>query len=195
MSNGLSRARDVLMNFQHPIGQVHKSAWRLLLVGMLLAMTACTENTDDSAPPTKTITDGYRLPVSINDIMVALVNDAADPIWMAAWSAPKTDKEWRELERRAYQLQLAGSLIAHPGTGGLDDKWTAKPSWTQWSNQLRATGVDAIAAVENRDLDAISNIGGQLVEVCEGCHKDFKLAFPTGGKFGELSPTPGDSEE
>jgi hypothetical protein len=127
--------------------------------------------------------------------MVALVNDAADPIWIAAWREPRNDQEWRELERRAYQLQLAGSLITHPGTGGLDDEWTAKPAWTQWSNQLRATGVDAIAAIENRDLDAISNIGDQLVEVCEGCHMDFKPAVPTGGKFGELSPIPGETEE
>ena len=124
--------------------------------------------------------------------MVALVNDAADPIWMAAWQAPQTEADWRELERRAYQLQLAGALIEHPGTGALDHKWAAKPSWVRWSRQLRDTGVDAVAAVENRDLTAISNIGDQMVEVCEGCHRDFKLPHPTGGKFGELSPTPSD---
>ena len=111
---------------------------------------------------------------------------------MAAWQAPSSDAEWRELERRASQLQLAGSLIAYPGTGALDHKWTAKPDWSKWANQLRDTGVDATAAVNNRDLDAIANIGDQLVEVCEGCHRDFKLAHPTGGKFGELSPAPSD---
>jgi hypothetical protein len=93
---------------------------------------------------------------------------------------------------RAYQLQLAGSLIASPGTGALDDKWAAKPAWLQWSNQSRDTGADAVAAVENRDLAAIGSIGDQLVEVCEGCHTEFKLPFPTGGKFGELSPVPSD---
>jgi hypothetical protein len=124
--------------------------------------------------------------------MVALVNDAANPIWIAAWKAPKSESDWQDLARRAYQLQLAGSLIASPGTGALDDKWAAKPAWLQWSNQLRDTGADAVAAVENRDLAAIGSIGDQLVEVCEGCHTEFKLPFPTGGKFGELSPVPSD---
>ncbi len=168
---------------------------QLLIVCLIMALAACGADREESAPQTTPVTDGYRLPVSINDVMVALVNDAADPIWVAAWRAPQTDEEWRELERRAYQLQLAGSLIAHPGTGALDDKWAAKPPWTRWSNQLRDTGADAITAVGNRDLNAIRNIGDQLVEICEGCHKEFKLPFPTGGKFGELSPTPDDTIE
>ncbi len=168
---------------------------RLLLAGIILTLAGCSAKIGDSVPQSALETGEHRLPVSINDVMVALVNDAADPIWVAAWRAPKNDKEWRELERRAYQLQLAGSLIALPGTGVLDDKWVAQPSWSQWSNQLKDTGAEAIAAIENRDLDAIRNIGGQMVEVCEGCHRDFKLAIPTGGKYGELSPTPGDTEE
>ncbi|NKC00026.1 MAG: hypothetical protein GKR90_16215 [Pseudomonadales bacterium] len=166
-----------------------KRAAVALAFGLFLIVSACDKpSTYNQAEASLPVT--YKLPISINDVMVALVNDAADPIWMAAWQEPKTDEEWRELERKAYQLQLAGSLIAHPGTGALDHKWTAKPGWQQWSNQLHATGVDAIAAVENRDLAAIGNIGDQLVEVCEGCHRDFKLPFPTGGKFGELSPVP-----
>ena len=162
----------------------------VLLAGVLLI--GCAEGPPPPQdPPRELLQDSYRLPVSINDVMVALVNDAADPIWMAAWQAPSSEKEWRELSRRAYQLELAGSLIAHPGTGGLDDKWVAKPSWQQWSKQLLDTGVDAVAAVENRDVAAIANIGDQLIEVCEGCHKDFKLPFPTGGKFGRTVASTG----
>lgn len=165
----------------------------LFTVGLM----ACSEAPTKSAKPqseTAIVSGALQLPVSTNDVMVALVNDAADPIWMAAWKSPQSEMDWKELERRAYQLQLAGSLIAYPGTGALDHKWAAKPSWRQWSNQLRDTGADAVAAVENRDLVAIGNIGGQLVEVCEGCHIDFKLPFPTSGKFGELSPAPSEVE-
>ncbi len=160
-----------------------------------LSLFACSEATTGTAaaePETAAAASPYRLPVSINDVMVALVNDAANPIWMAAWKAPKSADDWKNLERRAYQLQLAGLLIATPGTGALDEKWAAKPAWQQWSNQLRYTGADAVAAVQNRDLIAIANIGDQLVVVCEGCHTDFRLPFPTGGKFGELSPSPSD---
>jgi len=161
-------------------------------IALLLVLAACSDGSPDVEVQRSVIPDVYRLPVSINDVMVALVNEAADPIWVAAWNQPDTAVEWRELERRAYQLELAGSLITYPGTGGLDEKWTAKPSWRKWSNQLRDSGAAAIAAVEARDSAQISRVGDQIVAVCEGCHSDFKLAFPTGGKFGELSPTSDD---
>ena len=169
---------------------------RVIAIIAGLGLSACNETPPDpvvSETPTEPAgieTATYRLPVSLNDVMVALVNDAANPIWIAAWKAPESDADWRALERRAYQLQLAGSLITAPGTGALDDKWAAKPSWQRWSNQLRDTGADAVTAVANRDLDAISSVGDQLVTICEGCHIDFKLPHPTGGKFGELAPTP-----
>lgn len=167
---------------------------RLLCIAVLLLLTACSDKSADVATQKSSVPEGYRLPVSINDVMVAMVNEAADPIWVAAWHQPSTDAQWRELERRAYQLELAGSLIAYPGTGGLDEKWTAKPPWKKWSNQLRDAGANAIVAVKARDSEQISKVGDQIVETCEGCHRDFKLAFPTGGKFGELSPTADDLE-
>ena len=167
---------------------------RSIWIGLLLALVACSDKAPEVVVQEPSIRDGFRLPVSINDVMVAMVNEAADPIWVAAWHQPTTDAQWRELERRAYQLELAGSLIAYPGTGGLDDKWTAKPPWKKWSNQLRDAGAAAIVAVEERDSNQISQVGDQIVEVCEGCHRDFKLAFPTSGRFGELSPTAEDLE-
>ena len=133
-----------------------------------------------------------RLPVSLNAVMVALVNQAADPIWVAAWRSPESEADWRELERRAVQLELSGALLAVPGTGPLDDKWTSNAQWQNWAGQLQRTGEDAVAAVKARDLQAISAVGDAIVAICEGCHMDFKLALPTGGEFGELSPTAND---
>ena len=167
---------------------------RSICIGVLLVLAACSDKSSELVVQEPSVPGGFRLPVSINDVMVAMVNEAADPIWVAAWHQPSTDAEWLELERRAYQLELAGSLIAYPGTGGLDEKWAAKPSWREWSNQLRDAGAAAIVAVEMRDSSQISQVGDQIVEVCEGCHRDFKLAFPTGGRFGELSPTADDLE-
>ena len=133
-----------------------------------------------------------RLPVSLNAVMVAMVNQAADPIWVAAWRSPESEADWRELERRAVQLELSGALLSVPGTGPLDDKWTSNSQWQNWAGQLQSTGEDAVAAVKARDLQAISAVGDAVVEICEGCHMDFKLALPTGGEFGELSPTTDD---
>ncbi len=136
-----------------------------------------------------------QLPVSLNEVMVALVNHAADPIWVAAWHSPETDGDWRELERLSYQLEMAGALLTIPGTGPMDQQWTSDPGWRDYANQLREAGEGAVAAVQARDLEAISHSGDVIVEICEGCHFDFKPDMPTGGKFGEISPNEADIEQ
>ena len=135
-----------------------------------------------------------RLPVSLNSVMVAMVNQAADPIWVAAWRNPQSDADWRALQRRAVQLELAGTLLTVPGTGPLDEDWTRHPDWQKWSVRLRDAGADARSAVQARDIAQIAVAGDVIVEICEGCHYDFKLALPTAGEFGALSPTARDIE-
>ena len=174
---------------------------RLLMIGLLVSIAmGCSDGDPKTGAEAEAEAEEsavrrsfeYVLPVSLNEVMVALVNQAADPIWVAEWQAPATDEQWRALERNAYQLELAGSLIAFPGTGALDRKWVAKPAWQKWANQLRDVGEQAVVAVQARDLDSIADIGDLTVEICEGCHRDYKLEFPTSGKFGELSPLPSD---
>ncbi len=152
---------------------------------------------DPAVPPAPTPVpgNGLHLPVSLNEVMVALVNSAADPIWLAAWRNPSTDADWRNLEYRAYQLQLAGALLVIPGNGPMDEEWTSNPQWTAWANRLEAAGDHAVKAVAARDLPRISRAGDEIVDVCEGCHFAFKPDLPTSGMFGELSPTASDFEE
>ena len=135
------------------------------------------------------------LPVSLNTLMVALVNHAADPIWVAAWRNPETDRDWRELERMAIQLEVGGALLSIPGTGPNDSEWASNPTWQSWAVALQQTGADAVLAVRARDLDGVARVGDAIVEICEGCHIDFKPDLPTGGQFGELSPTAADFDE
>ncbi len=131
-----------------------------------------------------------QLPVSFNEVMVALVNQAADPIWVASWKNPQSDRDWRNLEYLGYQLEIAGSLLTIPGIGPLDKEWVAKPGWKEFSLQLKNAGTAAQKAAANKNLAALNQAGNQIVDVCEACHKEYKLALPTGGIFGELSPTP-----
>jgi hypothetical protein len=140
-------------------------------------------------------TTSLRLPVSLNEVMVALVNQSADPIWRAAWRNPESDRDWRNLERMAYQLQLAGALLEIPGNGRRDVEWTSNPQWSKWANQLEDAGERAVKAVAARDIERISRSGDEIVDICEGCHIDFKPDKPTSGMFGELSPTAEDFEE
>ncbi len=176
-------------------GSNSKTRWHLAASVMLATLIAgCGQSEQAAAPaPAPAATNAVmRLPVSLNTVMVAMVNQAADPIWVAAWHNPESDKDWRELERRAVQLELGGTLLTVPGTGPLDDTWTSNPDWQKWSGKLRDAGANALAAIKARDIEKISAAGDEIVEICEGCHMDFKLALPTGGEFGELSPTADD---
>lgn len=131
-----------------------------------------------------------RLPISLNEVMVALVNQAADPIWTAAWNNPQTEADWRELERLAYQIQLGGAMLKIPGTGPLDDAWTDNPQWQEYAEQLSQDGAAAVRSVRSRDITLMGNVGAGLVETCEACHRAFKPDLPTMDMFGELSPLP-----
>jgi hypothetical protein len=131
-----------------------------------------------------------RLPVSLNEVMVALVNHAADPIWRADWDQPETDAEWREVERMAYQIQVGGALLQFPGTGPMDDEWVADPAWNVFAQQMSDAGRHAVNSARSRDRTLIRRAGDQLVESCEACHIAFKPDLPTMDMFGELSRLP-----
>ena len=173
----------------------------LLAAGLLATgiLSGCGQEAPTASAPTAPAAaaapEPFRLPVSLNEVMVALVNHSADPIWLAAWRNPETDKDWRNLERMAYQLQVAGALLTIPGNGPMDEQWTADPQWTTWSNQLEAAGDRAVKAVAARDITRIASSGDEIVAICEGCHMAFKPDLPTSGMFGELSPTAADFEE
>jgi hypothetical protein len=118
--------------------------------------------------------DDLQLPVSLHEVMVTLVNYAADPIWAATWKSPQTDREWSDLERLASQLEVAGALLTLPGTGPMDKEWAANPQWQAFAIQLRDAGGRALKAIRQRDKVAISAAGDHIVEVCRGCHAVFK---------------------
>lgn len=141
-------------------------------------------------PDTNMATEQARLPVSLNEVMVALINDAADPIWAAMWDNPQNDREWRHLEHMAYQVEIGGALLVFPGTGPNDQAWTANPRWRELAMQLSEDGERAVNAVRSRNFDSMQRAGDQLVETCETCHREFKPDLPTMDMFGELPRLP-----
>lgn len=71
----------------------------------------------------------------------------------------------------------------------------ADPTWQAWASRLKGTGARAVTVVKARDLVGVASAGDEIVEICEGCHIDFKPGLPTAGEFGELSPTAADFEK
>jgi len=150
------------------------------------ALTACGGADESSVAEATTVV----LPVSLNEVMVALINKAADPLWAAVWASPQSDQDWRELEHLAYQVELGGALLKYPGTGPLDQAWTSNPDWQRLAEQLSQDGKRAVNAVRSRNMDLMERAGGQLVETCESCHRAFKPDLPTMDMFGELPARP-----
>jgi hypothetical protein len=161
--------------------------WPLgLFATFSLALTGCANATEQTAavqtepaPPTVPVPPA----ISINAMMVGLVDDASHEIWNAAVeeTKPKTDEDWFHLQHHATKVALSGTLITIPGTGKADAAWVTKPEWIRYSRELADAGLAALDAARNKDHAAISAVGDRLVTTCEGCHKTYKGDLPSEG--------------
>jgi hypothetical protein len=120
-------------------------------------------------------------PVSINAEMVALVDHAGHELWDVEKAGPKAKINWANVEHHAIQLAAAGTLLRSAGTGPSDREWVAATSWQKWAKALSDAGVAARKAALDKNRDALVAANSQLVESCEGCHKEFKPALPSEG--------------
>jgi hypothetical protein len=128
-------------------------------------------------------TQAVLSPVSINAVMVRLVDHAGHQLWNAEKPdmAPKTDADWENIVEHATQIAAAGALIRLEGTGPNDRTFVQNPEWQKFAMQVSAAGMAALKAGEARNHEALVVANGQLVEACEGCHKRFKPALPSEG--------------
>ena len=153
----------------------------------VLAVGACTPATEDTVSDTAQqapdLVSSVPLEVSLNAVMVGLVDHASHSIWEAATTehAPKTDKDWEEVEHHALQIAAAGSVISKAGTGGSDAVWVKTPDWQRYAKELADTGVAAWDAAKKKDMQAVTDVGDRLVMTCEGCHELYKGELPTEG--------------
>lgn len=156
-----------------------------VLGGMLL--TACSTAAPPppaaSTAPAETGSTAAVPEVSLNVVMVALVDHAAHNLWEAEreGKAPKSDADWANIVEHAVQIAAAGPAITVGGTGANDAVWVKTPSWRSHAQRMSDAGVAALKAANSRNLDSLVAANGQLVEACEACHKEFKPALPTEG--------------
>lgn len=135
-----------------------------------------------AAGPVKA-TREISLPVSINAVMVTLVDHASEPIWHDAYVPPTTDAGWRDAEHHAFQAAISGKVIQLPGTGPNDANWVTNADWIRMSDEMSNAGMDALAAVKARNIDQLTAAGDRLVASCESCHQAFKPDLPTMGIY------------
>ena len=161
----------------------------ILGAGIFVAACGTTEPQEEvvTQPTDQEIQDATRLApsvplaVSVNALMVALVDHGSHEIWDVAETPPESDTDWEQLEYHAIQLAAAGTMISMGGTGPADAGWVASPDWQRFAQQIADTGTRAIDAVRSRSVGELNSIGDSLVETCEACHTEFKPDLPTEG--------------
>ncbi len=151
----------------------------------------------------------FSTDISIDEIMEAIVMPTADAIWKAVQvdltakgevkTAPASEEAWLALRHQAVTLASVTNLLMIPnlkiaknpnskehGEGELPPVEMAKlrkahlPEFAAHAKALHATAMNAIAAIDKRDLDGISDVGGEMDAVCEACHTQFW--YPNQGK-------------
>jgi hypothetical protein len=148
--------------------------------------TGCGSSTPapvEKAAPAATAPLTAKPEVSINAVMVALVDHASHNLWAVEGNgkAPKTDADWALVEEHAVQIAAAGPAITVGGTGPSDGLWVGLASWHNYAQKMSDASVAAMKAAQQKDLKALIAANGQLVESCEACHHEFKPALPTEG--------------
>ena len=107
--------------------------------------------------------------------------------------APKTDEEWAVIQNSALNLAEAANLLKIPGRkmalpqeansktapdapeltpAQIEEKVNKdRAAWEQKADALQQTATKAIAAAKAHDKDAILNVGEEIDNACESCHK------------------------
>jgi cytochrome c556 len=156
----------------------------LTIVSSALVVAACSSGSSSSSstPPTPAGQQlaAYQPVVTLNEIMVNIVDPHAHELWDAATPAkePKTDEDWRNIRHAAVILAAAGSLTTMSGNGPKDQVWREQKDWAKLSQAISDAGREAVLAVQNRNTAAISKAGDDLLQACLNCHKEYKLQTP-----------------
>jgi len=137
---------------------------------------------------------------TLKELMDSTVDPAADGIWESVavretkegteHHQPRTPEEWAAVRRHAVTLiesmnlvVLAGRHAApagtQPGLGELDPAGIERgieqkrAVFVGLAKALQGTAVQALEAIDHRDLEGIVKTGGDIDTACEACHVTF----------------------
>lgn len=162
-----------------------------------LALAACGEK----PAPAAVAAPGPKIVASFQEVMLSVVDPAADGIWNSVKvsydaagehrSEPTTDEDWLALRRHAITLIEATNLavmdrpLLHPGhaiefaeyyppESEIQGRIDAdKAGFRQMAQGLQLAGIQVLAAVDAKDVAALEAAGETMDQACENCHKTF----------------------
>ena len=192
---------------------VRRLVSRFSVVAVLVAAASgCTSETQESSSPPP-----YQPATSIQDIMLSVVDPAADTIWESVATIvtfgnieerrPSTDEEWEALRHQAVRLVEAtnlllmpGRVVARPGFRSENPGIELEPeevqalidedlaTWYQLLGDYYGVASSMLSAIEARDADRLFDEGGPLDVTCERCHQRYWYPGETGPPRSTVGP-------
>jgi cytochrome c556 len=170
-----------------------KSTWLLGLACCAL-IAACSQAPQEAA-------QGPTPIGSIHEMMEDIVEPSADAVWDSTAiltdakgvhnNAPTTPEQWEKVRHSALTLVEAMNLVAmdgrrvipegeQMGAGGTLDAAAIQARLVQnhadfarHAASLQAVAVEALRAIDARDLKKLDMAGAKIDAACEGCHLQF----------------------
>src|SRR5437867_5936892 len=144
----------------------------------------------------------YTPSATIKDLMQAIVDPSADDVWLSVTTVmsgtgtvetvPKPDEDWAKVRHGAIRLLEASNLLIVPGrhVARPGEKSEAPgvelepsemevlinkdiPGWRNRAKALHEAGLAALKAADARDPEKVFEVGEQIEEACENCHRKY----------------------
>jgi hypothetical protein len=120
----------------------------------------------------------YTTDLDMAELMHHVIDPAAFMLWRGAGTevteagerdlSPTTEEGWKTVEDGAAMVAEAGNLLLLPGRAR-----EPEAEWNRLSKLMSQRALEAKAAVEKRDKQAVFDTGGRLYEVCQECHRKY----------------------
>ena len=174
-----------------------------LVVASALALAAGTEDDAAQPLPAQSDPgEDYKLTTTLADVMESIVEPSADVLWNAVGvtvtqagteeTAPETDEDWAHVRWSAVTLAEATNALIIPGRS-IDAPDTKpedpsselnpaqikarvdanRPVWVAFAHGLHAAAMQAVRAIDAKDVTALTDAGGAIDAACESCHLQF----------------------
>ena len=102
---------------------------------------------------------------SVTELMKAMVIPASNALFNVPRQVPADDAAWEAVRNHAIVLAESGNLLL------LEGRAEDSEVWKSTSVALVEAGEAALEAAKSRDVDAILEVGNQIIDACERCHE------------------------
>jgi len=137
---------------------------------LLVVLVACSASADE---------DRYTAVADMPELMAHVLEPNAQVYWRAVgWIIdsegehqlrPESEEDWLAVENAAFVVAEAGNLLMMDGRA-LDDG-----PWMTMSQALIDIGRRAVEVAEERDEQAVFDVGAEMYFVCTQCHATYAL--------------------